>query len=65
MIRLALFFAGVPIGAAALLAGCAEPQIVQATDCRGAAQPCGIVYATGAAHAMTNVPLTIPVSAIP
>lgn len=65
MIRFTIFVLGAAIAVLAALAGCATPEIVQATDCRGAVQPCGIVYAPAAAHAMTSIPLTLPVSAIP
>jgi hypothetical protein len=47
------------IGAAA--AGCVE--VVQATDCRWAAPPCGIIVVD--THDMTSIPVTVPVSAIP
>jgi hypothetical protein len=47
---------------AGALGGCANPEIVQATDCRGSASPCGIVVVDHT-HAMSAA--TIPVSAIP
>jgi hypothetical protein len=49
---------------AAALSGCAQPTVVQATDCRGAAPPCGIVVIDHT-HAMSSLPVTVPVSALP
>jgi hypothetical protein len=46
------------------LSSCADPQVVQATDCRGAKEPCGLVFVTGT-HAMSSQPVTVPVSAVP
>lgn len=57
------FIAGAALGVLAL-SGCASPQIVQATDCRGAAVPCGIVVVDHT-QAMSNLPITVPVSAVP
>lgn len=55
---------GVALAASALLSGCAQPQVVQATDCHGAVMPCGIVN-IDRTHAMSTLPVTIPVSAVP
>ena len=44
------------------LGGCANPEIVQATDCRGAALPCGIVVVD---HTRAMSSATVPVSALP
>jgi hypothetical protein len=62
MLRAVLFAVG--LGVATVASGCAEPQIVQATDCRNAAVPCGIVIVDHT-HAMSNLPVTVPVSALP
>jgi hypothetical protein len=64
MIRLTLFLCGALAAAAlAMLGGCSTPQVVQATDCRGAAAPCGTIAIDQ--HAMTPLMLTVPVSALP
>jgi hypothetical protein len=62
-IHLALLVCG-PIIIAAALSGCAQPTVAQATDCRGAVEPCGIVV-IDRTHAMSNLPVTVPVSALP
>lgn len=50
------------IAIAAAVSGCV--QVVQATDCReSAASRCGII--TVDTKAMTSVPVTVPVSAVP
>jgi hypothetical protein len=51
------------LAALGALVGCSTPQIVQATDCRGAASPCGTIAIDQ--HAMTPVMVTAPVSALP
>jgi hypothetical protein len=61
MIKLTLFLCA----ALAMLDECSTPQVVQATDCRGSAQPCGIIYVPSDTHAMTSIPVTVPVSAVP
>jgi hypothetical protein len=62
-IHLALLVCGAIVIAAALSA-CAQPTVAQATDCRGALVPCGIVV-IDRTHAMSNLPVTVPVSALP
>lgn len=64
MIPFASFLCGLAIAIAASLGGCSTPQIVQATDCRGAVTPCGIVLVDHT-DAMSSQPVTIPVSAVP
>lgn len=63
MIRLIVTICSALVIAAALQ-GCAQPQVVQATDCRGAQEPCGLVLVCDT-QAMSSVPVTVPVSAIP
>jgi hypothetical protein len=60
--RMLSWLTGIAIGA---LSGCAtqDPQVVQATDCRGATVPCGVVIVdTDHAHAMSNLPVTVPLT---
>lgn len=52
----ALLLAAAPL---LLLAGCANPQLAGAVDCRGATAPCGI-WTCQEAKAMSNQPLTVP-----
>jgi type IV pilus biogenesis protein CpaD/CtpE len=61
--KMIAFLGGIAVAALAL-AGCASPEVVQATDCRHAVRPCGIVNIDHT-DAMTSVPVTVPVSAVP
>lgn len=60
MSRLLFLIVGGPL----LLGACAIPQAGGTVDCRGATVPCG-VWVDQHARAMSNQPLTVPISVVP